>query len=139
MPRFLRVISVRTTQTTFTVSATAIIVNNDNKVLLLDHVLRPNSGWALPGGFLIAGELAHEALSREIAEEIGLKAVDLQIIYANTNRRHIEIFFRVLVEGEPQVGSREIIGFKWFALRELPAGMSHIQMHLIKRVLDGRV
>ena len=137
MPRALRVLSVRTTQTTFTVSATAIIVNAGNKVLLLDHVLRPNSGWALPGGFLNRGELVHEALRREIHEEIGLDAVELNVVYANSYDRHVEIFFHVTAEGEPKVGSREIIGFKWFAANELPPNMSCIQRQLIERALGG--
>src|SRR3954469_24802957 len=95
LPRKVRIIGVRATQTTFTVSATAIIFNDEKKVLLLDHVLRPNSGWALPGGFLQSNELPHEALTREIKEEIGLKATDLRVIFVNTYRSHVEIFFNV--------------------------------------------
>jgi len=51
MPRGLRWWTVRITQKKFTVSAGAVIVK-DNKVLLLDHVLRPANGWGIPGGFI---------------------------------------------------------------------------------------
>jgi ADP-ribose pyrophosphatase YjhB (NUDIX family) len=134
LPRRLRVLGVRTTQTTFTVSATAIIFNDEQKVLLLDHVLRPNSGWALPGGFLQSNELAHEALSREIKEEIGLTSTNLRVVFVNTYRRHVEIFFKVRAEGEAKIGSREIIGYRWFSLNELPPNMSCIQRRLIEQV-----
>jgi ADP-ribose pyrophosphatase YjhB (NUDIX family) len=130
----VRVFSVRATQTTFTVSATAIITNAERKVLLLDHVLRPNSGWALPGGFLGKNELAHDALRREIAEEIGLVTREMDLLHVNTYRGHIEIFFRVEAAGEPKVGSREIIGYRWFTPEELPPNMSCVQRQLIERV-----
>ena len=134
LPPKLRVLGVRATQTTFTVSATAVMFNAERKVLLLDHVLRPNSGWALPGGFLQSNELAHEALSREIKEEIGLMATNLRVIFVNTHRQHIEIFFHVKAEGEAKVGSREIIGFRWFSLSELPSKMSVVQRRMIEQV-----
>ena len=134
LPAKLRVFGVRATQATFTVSATAIIFNDEKKVLLLDHVLRPNSGWALPGGFLQSNELPHEALTREIKEEIGLKATDLRVIFVNTYRSHVEIFFNVKAEGEARVGSREIIGYRWFSLKELPPNMSSVQRRLIEQV-----
>jgi ADP-ribose pyrophosphatase YjhB (NUDIX family) len=136
LPRKARVFSVRATQTTFTVSATAIITNAERKVLLLDHVLRPNSGWALPGGFLGGNELAHEALRREIAEEIGLVATEMEVLYVNTYRRHVEIFFRVAAAGEPKVGSREIIGYRWFTPEDLPPNMSCVQRQMIERVFS---
>jgi 8-oxo-dGTP diphosphatase len=139
LPRKVRIIGVRATQTTFTVSATAIIFNDEKKVLLLDHVLRPNSGWALPGGFLKSDELAHEALRREIREEIGLNATDLRVLFVNTYRRHVEIFFNVKAEGEAKVGSREIIGYRWFEVKELPPNMSAIQRQLIEQLYQGDV
>jgi ADP-ribose pyrophosphatase YjhB (NUDIX family) len=139
LPRKVRIIGVRATQTTFTVSATAIILNDEKKVLLLDHVLRPNSGWALPGGFLQSNELAHEALRREIREEIGLNATDLRVLFVNTYRRHVEIFFEVKAEGEAKVGSREIIGYRWFEVKDLPPNMSTIQRQLIEQLYQGDV
>ena len=51
---------VRKTQSSFTVSAAAIIFNEKKEVLLLNHVLRPNSGWGIPGGFIEKGEQAEE-------------------------------------------------------------------------------
>ena len=43
MPYLMRRQIIRSSQTAFTVSVAAIITNNDNQVLLLDHVLRIGS------------------------------------------------------------------------------------------------
>jgi hypothetical protein len=56
LPPWLRLKIIRTTQQKFTVSAAAVIVNAEGKVLLLNHLLRPFSGWGLPGGFLTSAE-----------------------------------------------------------------------------------
>ena len=73
LPPWLRLKIIRTTQQKFTVSAAAIITNDNGEVLLLNHVLRPFSGWGLPGGFLGAGEQPEEAIRREIREETGIE------------------------------------------------------------------
>jgi ADP-ribose pyrophosphatase YjhB (NUDIX family) len=139
LPASIRVGLVRRTQRKFTVSATAIITNASGEVLLLDHVFRPFSGWALPGGFLASDEQADEAVIREIQEEIGIGLSDLKIHYAQTHRQHIEIFFVANPVGTPKVNSREIIGFGWFKPTDLPENMSCTQKRLIVEVLDGRV
>ncbi|HYJ90680.1 MAG TPA: NUDIX hydrolase, partial [Pyrinomonadaceae bacterium] len=66
LPKAARLRLVRATQTTFTVSVAAIVINEKREVLLLNHVLRPKSGWGFPGGFLDAGEQTHEAIRREV-------------------------------------------------------------------------
>ena len=66
MPREMRTWLTRRAQTQFTVSAGGIITNERAEVLLLDHVLRPNSGWGIPGGFLEKGEQPEAAFRREI-------------------------------------------------------------------------
>ena len=139
LPPGLRLRAARSTQEKFTVSATAIIVNDDRRVLLLEHVLRPGSGWALPGGFLNAGEQPADALIREIREETGLALENVKAHFTRTDRRHIEIFFTADPVGEATVNSREIMDLKWFTLEELPTGMSGTQKRLIAEVLNGRV
>jgi ADP-ribose pyrophosphatase YjhB (NUDIX family) len=57
---------VRITQSRFTVSAAAAIVNDRGEVLLLNHVLRPYASWGLPGGFIDAGEQPEAAIRREV-------------------------------------------------------------------------
>ncbi len=53
---YLRLKIVRATQQKFTVSVAAIIINENEEILLLNHVLRPHSVWGIPGGFVKSGD-----------------------------------------------------------------------------------
>ena len=128
---------VRSTQSSFTVSAAAIVTNGEGKVLLLNHVLRPDSGWGYPGGFLDKGEQADHAIRREVREETGIELEELQLRQVGTFGRHIEILFRARASGEPEVRSREIIELGWFGANELPEEMSRRQKDQIRNVLSG--
>lgn len=136
-PPFFRASFVRLTQKTFTVSVGAIVTNGEGKVLLLDHVLRPASGWGIPGGFINHGEQPEEAVKREICEEIDLEIENVRLIRAHTYRRHVEILFRAEASGEGKVQSFEIRQVKWFALDEMPEEMSRAQKRLIRQFLDS--
>jgi|SRR6185369_3946032 len=139
LPVGVRVRAARSTQQKFTVSTTGIIINGERKVLLLEHVLRPGSGWALPGGFLNAGEQPADGLIRELREETGLEVVNVRSHFARLDRRHIEIFFTAEPIGEAVVKSREIMDLGWFSFEELPTGMSRHQIRLIAEVLAEKV
>lgn len=128
---------VRATQDTFTVSAGVVITNPEGKVLLLDHHIRPNSGWGLPGGFIEHGEQPETGARREVLEETGLDLGDLKLLRFRTVRTHIEIIFRGFSDGEPAIRSSEIKGLGWFDLSSLPEGMGAGQRDYVTRVLSG--
>jgi 8-oxo-dGTP diphosphatase len=53
--------------------AVAVLIEQDNKVLLARRVMNPQRGsWTLPGGFLDAGEDPQAAAARECLEETNL-------------------------------------------------------------------
>src|SRR5215213_5978266 len=91
LPPRLRMAIIRATQSKFTVSAAAIITNDAGEVLLLNHVLRPFSGWGLPGGFLTAGEQPDQAIRREIREETGIELKEVEMFRVRTLNRHVEM------------------------------------------------
>jgi ADP-ribose pyrophosphatase YjhB (NUDIX family) len=130
---------VRSTQSSFTVSAAAIITNHEGKVLLLNHVLRPDSGWGYPGGFVSKGEQPEDAIRREVKEETGIDLKDLQLhgVHTSASGRHLEILFVAEAVGEPKVLSREITELGWFGLEEFPKDMSRQQQERIKKTLPG--
>ena len=111
---------VRSTQSSFTVSAAAIISNEKEEVLLLNHVLRPFSGWGFPGGFLEKGEQADDAIRREIREEIGIEISHLKLYTNRTIGTHVEILFFASAQGEPKICSAEIMDFAWYSAAEVP-------------------
>lgn len=137
-PAAIRTRFVRLTQQTFTVSVGAIVTNEDGKVLLLDHVLRPASGWGIPGGFINKDEQPAKAVKREICEEIGLEIENIEILRAHTYRRHVEILFRAEAGGEGKVQSLEIRQLKWFDVNELPEEMNRAQKQMIRHFFKRR-
>ncbi len=135
LPKWTRGALVSATQTSFTVSAGVIVVNDENQILLLNHVLRPKSGWGIPGGFLKAGEQPAEAARREIFEETGLKISNVQFIEARTIKRHVEFIFSAAANGAAPTLSREIFDARWFALYEIPAEINRQDRGLIERAV----
>ena len=122
-------------QSRFTVTTAAFIFDDDGRILLLEHVFRPDSGWGVPGGFLSKAEQPEAGLRRELREEIGIEIEDVEILFARTlpRPRQIEIYFRARAIGEPEPCSFEIISAKWFALGDLPSELSKDQQRLIAR------
>ena len=135
LPRSVRRFTVRLSQTNFTVSVAAIVVNDKREVLLLNHVLRPHSGWGFPGGFLDAGESAPDAIRREINEETGIGLDDVRLYRVLVRGNHVEINFSARPVGEPQVLSSEIYELGWFGTDALPEGTTIAQKMLIGEVL----
>src|SRR5688572_9166904 len=135
IPRELRTWLTRRFHPTFTVSAAGIITNERGEVLLLDHILRPVSGWGIPGGFMEPGEQPDVALRREIREETGLELTDIAIHRCRTHGRHIEIIMMAQGVGEAEVKSREISQLGWFDVDDMPPEMSLDQQFLIRKAL----
>jgi len=135
LPKEVRTFVTRRSQVKFTVSAAGIITNERGEVLLLNHVLRPMSGWGVPGGFLNVFEQPEAAFKREVKEETGLDVTDINIVRLRTLRRHIEIMFQAKGIGEATVKTREITELRWFAIEDMPREMSLDQQFLIRKVL----
>lgn len=128
---------VRSTQKKFTVSVAAIVVNENGEILLLNHVLRSDLSWGIPGGFIANGEQPEAAVRREIREETGLELENIKLIRLRTINCHIEILFRARPVGTARVQSLEINELGWFKANEMPEKMSHIQKQMIEKVLNS--
>ena len=129
---------VRSVQTSFTVSAAAIVTNEEGKVLLLNHVLRPDSGWGYPGGFVNKGEQGEDAIRREVREETGIQLDKLELHDVRNAGTHIEILFVAKSVGEPEVRSREIIELGWFGIDDFPQELPRRQQEQIRKTLSRR-
>lgn len=139
MPRAARQKVIRATQNKFTVSVAAVVRNEAGEILLLDHVLRPASGWGFPGGFMNAGEQPEESLRREIREETGLELDDVRILQARCVSRHIEMLFTAAAKGEARVSSREIKSLGWFTSENLPQNADFALKQLIEKFTTDRM
>ena len=119
------------------VTVAAVILDCEGRILLLKHVFRAGSGWGVPGGFINPNEDPEDALRRELREEIGLEIDSARIVLARTLKslRQVEIIFRCSTHQEPKPFSAEIAKVGWFALNDLPTGLSADMRGLIFRVL----
>jgi 8-oxo-dGTP diphosphatase len=140
LPSSVRRLALRVTNTKFTVTAAAIIFNEDHEVLLLKHRFRPGSGWGLPGGFLKPGEQPLNALQRELQEEIALQIHQVEIFWARSFERpqQVEVVFRAKALNEPVLQSIEIESVRWFRSDNLPEGLPRDQKLLVERAVEKR-
>lgn len=142
LPSRVRRIALRATNTKFTVTAAAIIFNEEGQVLLLKHRFRPGSGWGLPGGFLKPNEQPLDAVQRELQEEIALQIDKVEVFWARSFKRpqQVEVLFRARALNEPVPQSMEVESAVWFSCDNLPSGLPRDQKLLIERAVEkGRV
>lgn len=138
LPPWVRYRLTRIGQKRFTVTTAVAIFDDEGRVLLLEHVFRPDSGWGLPGGFLSGGEHPEEGLRREIREEIGIELEDVELLFVRSlgRLRQVEIYFRARAAGIPNPRSFEIKRAEWFARNALPPDLSKDQIRLIDRAVS---
>lgn len=132
-----RLLLIRATQTKFTVSVVAVVLNNRNEVLVLDHYIRPGFSWGLPGGFIDPGEHPLTAVKRELREETDLDLENIELLEVQSYRRHLEILFRATAVGEARVSSREIKSLGWFTAETIPEGMNPEQREMVIRMISA--
>jgi 8-oxo-dGTP diphosphatase len=138
-PKWTRRLGALLTESRFTVTVGAVVVDSRKRVLLLHHRFRPGGGWGIPGGFMRPREQPEEAVRRELREEIGLEIeiTGVAFIRALQKYRQVEIIFRCAPRGTPLPRSFEITRADWFDLSSMPDGLSDDQRGLILRVLDS--
>jgi len=137
LPAIMRRHLSRIGQRRFTVTVAAMLFDDNERILLLEHVFRADEGWGVPGGFINKAENPEAALRRELREEIGIEIDDVRMILSRTlgTLRQVEIYFRARVIGDPKPSSFEIKSAQWFALDQLPPDLSSDQRRLIERAL----
>jgi len=138
----------------------ALVLDPDDRVLLVRFEF-PNSGtrWAMPGGGLETGETDHQALRRELHEELGL--IDATIGPHLWTRLHVIAFIDGLHDGQreriylvraahfqpapalswTQLHAEYVFELRWWRLDELddelPLVPATFQRHLADLLRDG--
>jgi ADP-ribose pyrophosphatase YjhB (NUDIX family) len=136
LPQSIRQIGVSLRETLYTVSAVGVIVDDDDRVLLLEHALRlPSLG--LPGGFVARGEQPEDTVRREVREEVGLEVRDVALVLVRglAATPQIEIVFRARAAGTPAADGIEIRAARWVPIAALPAGLHPDAARTILRAL----
>lgn len=134
-PRWARRLGVLLTESSFTVTVGAVVIDSRNRVLLLKHRFRPGGGWGIPGGFMRPREQPEEAVRRELREEIGLEIEIAGVAFVRTLQkyRQVEIILRCIPKGTPIPQGFEITRAEWFEMNSLPNSLSDDQRELIRR------
>ena len=125
-----------------TLGVKGAVMTPENQVFLVRHTYV--SGWHLPGGGVEAGEIALEALSRELVEEARIALTgppQLHGIFFNgkTSRRdHVLVYvvrdFRVIEAKRPD---REIAEAAFFPLQGLPENTSPATRRRLAEIVAG--
>lgn len=99
----------------------AILVK-ENKILLVKHSY--SDSWFLPGGAMKKGETFHQAIKRELFEELKISVENLKLfgIYNNFQEGKIDhIFvFSSNTFSLPKKSDAEIESFEFFSFEALP-------------------
>ena len=131
-----------------------LVVDGEARVLLVRFEFPAGTRWALPGGGLDSGESHHDALRRELAEELGLHD---PVIGAHLwNRLHIVAFLSGEFDGqreqiyevdvpagfEPQpmfsweqLNAEFVYELRWWTLAELEAARVHTTPRQLVKLL----
>jgi 8-oxo-dGTP diphosphatase len=125
----------------FPMPASLIVVRFGSSVLMLLNPWRRQ--WELPGGRREPGETARRAAVRELAEETGIEAVDLNFVAVaecdlrRPGRREYTAIYRTDLLDAPQlVVNEEALAFLWWDPRSSETGqMNPIDAEMARRAI----
>jgi ADP-ribose pyrophosphatase YjhB (NUDIX family) len=121
----------------FVVGVSALIRDEQGRILLLRHTYRGSNPWGLPGGGLKPGESLERCLLRELGEETGLRVEIVHMLSgaAHPDRRLVDMIYSCrLLPGESIANFKtnaEVAEARWFHPGELPDGLSKGQKLLL--------
>ncbi len=126
-----------------TVGVRALILK-DNKILLVRHTYI--DGWYFPGGGVNSFESTHQAVIREVREEVGgvaAEPVKLLAAYYNTKPGWDDyvLLFKVDLLQQNDFFDREIAETRWFDVDQLPYDVTvstkkRIEEHVFGAILE---
>ena len=114
---------------------TAVVISQGKVLLARD---RGRHRFSLPGGGIKRGEPTVSAAARELYEELGLKAMNIERLrdcdFKGSMNNH-RVCLVTEVEGTPHLRGHELNKFVWWDMNELIPVFAHVRGILSK--LDG--
>lgn len=131
------------------VGATTLVFNEKNELLL--NLRTDTDTWGIPGGAMELFETIEETAIRELKEEAGITAEELELVtvlsgkdfyfeYPNGDKMcTVIVLFKVLhYNGKIQVSDQESKALQFFPLTDLPAMESRAKK-IIDKILDKTI
>lgn len=122
----------------FLVGVMAVVLDEEGRILLLNHTYRRDHPWGLPSGWLKARESAAAAIEREVIEETGLRVQVTHplIIGGNDDNPRVDLVFACRFVGGTFRPSAEVSEAQFFKLEALPHTVELYQRRLIARAAE---
>lgn len=126
----------RILQTKYSVGVVGILIDDTNRVLLVEHVFHPRLPWGLPGGWVDFNEDPQHGVKRELSEELGLRVqVEYIVALKRTQYNHLDIAYLVSAESmNVSHLSSELLSYAWYPVDDLPP-LNDFQQHAIQEAL----
>ena len=131
------------------VGATTLVFNDNNELLL--NLRTDTNTWGIPGGSMELYETIEETAIRELKEETGICADELQLVtvlsgkdfyfeYPNGDKMcTVIVLFKVLhYNGTIKVSDNESKALKFFPLNNLPIMESRAE-RIVQKILDKTI
>ncbi|MEM9772990.1 MAG: NUDIX domain-containing protein [Chloroflexota bacterium] len=124
--RILLKLGIRVLIPNHRVGVNVVCFDQNNRILMLNHVFHPLSPWGLPGGWMDRNETPDQCGLRELREETGITDATIQqtlAYFRNPGPDHLNIIMLAeLNEIQPQVeiDHSEIVDFKWITPEMVP-------------------
>lgn len=117
-----RALSVwRLTRPKFSVGVVGVVLNEDNHVLMVEHVFHPYLPWGLPGGWVERNEHPAVGVGRELLEELSLTVTVGPVIAADMDGdAHLDLAYLCTAHGPVGSLSFELLQYGWFPPDDLP-------------------
>jgi NADH pyrophosphatase NudC (nudix superfamily) len=125
---------------TFMVGVTGVVLDDQDRVLLLRHRFWKDCPWGTPSGYLERGETVEQGFAREVYEETRLRVTDTKINTVNSGfrlRLEVTVIARLDGPARPQVDGVEVEEAQFFSAADLPEGLRAGQRAVIMTALSG--
>lgn len=138
LPKPVKRAIVRTLFPTYIIAAKVYLVNNEGKFLAVNTTYNP--GWDIPSGHCDKGESPDSAAARELFEETGIKADNLQqkSVVFQPIMGTVQVIFTGVLDHSPQpkADNVEISEVRWVEHGEVnlnPYALEALEVLLVKK------
>ncbi len=111
----------RLTRPKYSVGVVGVVFNDENRVLLVEHVFHPYVPWGLPGGWVERNEHPAIGVLRELREELSLNVTVGPIVAVDySGNAHLDLAYLCANSGPVGKLSYELLQYDWFDPDDLP-------------------